>query len=103
MKANIMIIGMLISVLFIFGCSKSDNIGPGGTAMTIQQAMQIAQNSVCVSEGGPLTNKFSYNNNSRTWWIDLDIQKEGCFPACVVSEDNRTAEINWRCTGAIPP
>jgi hypothetical protein len=45
-----------------------------------------------------------YNENSKTWWFDanLNATKPGCNPACVVFE-NKTTEINWRCTGAVPP
>lgn len=46
-----------------------------------------------------------YNENSKTWWFDanLDATREGCNPACVVSEETKNAEINWRCTGLITP
>jgi len=70
--------------------------------MSIEEAIAIAENSDCVKEGN-LTDKHFYNPNSRTWWIDLDIKKKGCSPACVVSEETRSAEINWRCTGLIEP
>ena len=33
---------------------------------------------------------------------DLDIEKAGCNPACVINVETRTAEINWRCTGLLP-
>ena len=72
---------------------------PKGT-MTIDEALAIAKNSECVINS-TLTNNYFYNSNTRTWWIDLDLKKEGCSPACVVSEDTKTAEINWRCTGLI--
>jgi len=42
------------------------------------------------------------NENTGTYWINLDIKKEGCNPACVINLETRTAEINWRCTGALP-
>ena len=48
---------------------------------------------------GNLTGNMTYNNNSRTYWIDLDTIKPGCSPACVVYEDNKRTEVNWRCTG----
>jgi len=41
------------------------------------------------------------NEYTSTYWINLDIKKEGCNPACVVNIANRTAEINWRCTGLL--
>lgn len=72
--------------------------------MTIEEAMVIAQNGECVQEG-TLTNNYVYNEDTRTWWIDLDpyTEREECNPACVVYEDTKTAEINWRCTGALSP
>lgn len=73
--------------------------------LTIGEAIQIAQKSEC-AEKGSLTKKYSYNENSKTWWIDLTMKpefaKDICNPACVVFE-NKTAEINWRCTGLILP
>lgn len=69
--------------------------------MTLEEAIAIAQNSECVEEGN-LTENYMHNNNTKTWWIDLDIEKHGCSPACVVSEETMTAEINWRCTGLLP-
>ena len=62
--------------------------------------MEIAQGSDCVKEGN-LTNNYNYNPNSKTWWIDLDTEKEWCNPACVVEEYSGTAEINWRCMGIL--
>ena len=70
--------------------------------MTVEEAISIAKNSECVTEG-KLTDKYFYNAGTRTWWIDLNLKKEGCSPACVVSEDTKTAEVNWRCTGLIEP
>lgn len=72
-------------------------------SMTLEEARQAAQASVCTEEG-TLTEEASYNENSRTWWIGLEPEeeKQGCNPACVVSQDG-TAEVNWRCTGALPP
>ena len=43
------------------------------------------------------------NIDTGTWWISLDVKKEGCNPACVVFEESSEVEINWRCTGALPP
>jgi hypothetical protein len=42
------------------------------------------------------------NEGTGTYWIEMDVEKEGCNPACVVYPGNRTAEINWRCTGLNP-
>ena len=65
--------------------------------MSIEEAMKIAKKSECTG----LTDDYFYNENTRTWWIDLDLEKEGCNPACVVKEATKTAEINWRCTGLL--
>ncbi|MFH1240129.1 MAG: hypothetical protein V1672_02835 [Candidatus Diapherotrites archaeon] len=63
-------------------------------------AIEIAEASECIAEG-TLTDEISYNEVTKTWWINLNLEKEGCNPACVVSEETGTAEINWRCTGLI--
>ena len=66
------------------------------------QAREIAMNSECGEVGAPKENAV-YNDWTATWWIDLDAEKEGCNPACVVDVRTRKAEINWRCTGVLPP
>lgn len=65
------------------------------------EARTIAEQN-CIKGGESLAGDGSYNENSRTWWFDANLNstQEGCRPACVVSED-KTAEINWRCTGLI--
>ena len=72
--------------------------------LTLQAAQAVAVVSNCVKEG-TLSDKALYNVETRTWWIELApfVEKSGCGPACVVSEDSRTADINWRCTGLIAP
>ncbi len=75
-------------------CCKDDTI----ECMSITEARKIARNSEC---GDNLTDSYKCNNVTGTWWIDLDIQKEGCNPACVVDVIDRQAEINWRCTGLV--
>jgi hypothetical protein len=67
-----------------------------------QEAVEIAQNSECV-EHGQLKETRLCNPFTGTWWIDLDVDKPGCSPACVVNVSEKTAEINWRCTGLLPP
>ena len=66
-------------------------------------ARGIAEASACMDEG-TLKEDYIFNENSLTWWIDMDVANaEGCSPACVVSEPNGEAEINWRCMGLLPP
>jgi len=71
------------------------------SCMNLSEAVSIAQASECAKSGN-LASTSSYNNNSDTWWIDLDTVKQGCAPACVVYAGNKTAEVNWRCTGLLP-
>jgi parallel beta-helix repeat protein len=71
--------------------------------LTFEEARAIALTSTCVQEG-TLTDTCIYNEYSHTWWFGLEpfTENPNCNPACVVSEDARTAEINWRCTMATP-
>jgi len=72
--------------------------------LTEAQAKSIAEQT-CVKGGEALTSDGMYNENSKTWWFDANFNstQPGCNPACVVSEETKTAEINWRCTGLIVP
>jgi hypothetical protein len=67
----------------------------------VSSAYEIAAASECIEVGEILANP-TYNADSHTWWFDIDADKEGCNPACVVHLNQRV-EVNWRCTGAIPP
>ncbi|MDD5589956.1 MAG: hypothetical protein PHQ47_02145 [Candidatus Portnoybacteria bacterium] len=72
------------------------------SAISFDAAKIIAQKSDCAKEG-KIAGSWFYNQNTLTWWFDMDIKREGCSPACVVSEETRSAEINWRCTGILIP
>lgn len=72
-----------------------------GEQLTLSDALQIAQNSEC-GQQGELLESWLCNQNTGTWWIDLDIDKPDCNPACVIKVTSQEAEINWRCTGLIP-
>ena len=63
-----------------------------------EEAKEVAE-AECI-KGGESIGSGYYNEHSKTWWFDanLNVQKEGCRPACVVFLDG-TWEINWRCTG----
>lgn len=71
-----------------------------GAEMSYADAVSVAQQSECVQEG-TLTESRVCNETTGTWWIDLNIEKPGCNPACVVDIGARSAEINWRCTGLV--
>jgi hypothetical protein len=68
-------------------------------ALTEKEARVIAEKT-CINSSESLK-KGAYNQYTKTWWFDanLNSSQEGCNPACVVSEETKTAEINWRCTG----
>ncbi len=78
-------------------CIKADS----GNAMSLSEAKQIALASDCI-ENATLKDTYVCNGDTGTWWIDLDIEMEGCNPACVVKIETKTAVINWRCTGLLP-
>ena len=80
-------------------CHEKESVS---AAMTEDEARMIAQ-TACIKENETL-GQGMYNEHTRTWWFDamLTDTKSGCNPACVVSEDSKTAEINWRCTGLLP-
>ncbi|HIH38762.1 hypothetical protein J4460_03220 [Candidatus Woesearchaeota archaeon] len=97
---------MIIIVMLLIGCAPreaeeliKDTQSEKGVPMTVEEAGAIVLSSDCVKEGSIKGEPF-YNNITYTWWFDLDIDKPGCSPACVV-EDDKTADINWRCTGLI--
>ncbi len=71
--------------------------------LTAETARQIATTSNCTKLGEISQDSF-YNPSSKTWWFDItQTDKPDCKPACVVSEENETAEVNWRCSGGITP
>ena len=66
--------------------------------MGLDEALSIANNSNCKQVGDLQPSPYC-NYNTGTWWFDIDINRPGCKPACVVDIETKTAEINWRCTG----
>ncbi len=96
---------LILPLLILGGCSFNfapiENQENQNNSMTEAEARAIAEKD-CI-KGGETLDPGSYNENSKTWWFDanLNVEKEGCNPACVVSEETKTAEINWRCTGLI--
>ena len=70
--------------------------------ITQAEARSIAEKA-CI-KGGEALDDGIYNENTKTWWFDANLNstREGCNPACVVSEETKQVEINWRCTGVLP-
>jgi len=73
-----------------------------GASLSYQEAVEIAQRSECLAEGQLKETRFC-NEDTGTWWIDLEMEMPNCNPACVVDLNAGTAEINGRCMGAVPP
>jgi hypothetical protein len=67
--------------------------------LSLSEAKKIAVLGEC---GDNLKDTYICNEITGTWWINLDIEKEGCNPACVINVETKMAEINWRCTGLLP-
>jgi hypothetical protein len=67
--------------------------------LSLSEAKKIAVLGEC---GDNLKDTYICNEITGTWWINLDIEKEGCSPACVIDVETKIAEINWRCTGLLP-
>lgn len=84
-------------------CPAGGASGETKAKLSETEARVIAEKT-CI-KGGEALAAGTYNENSQTWWFDanLNATRPGCSPACVVSEETNSAEINWRCTGAIPP
>ncbi len=101
---NLKIIVMALVVIAIFVYFKNYPIRPTPTpilTMTESEARIIAEGT-CI-KGGETLSTGVYNQNTKTWWFDANLNavKNGCNPACVVDELTKTAEINWRCTGLV--
>lgn len=96
----LIILATVVFVAIIYGVYKL-NLSDG--RLSEVQARAIAEKS-CI-KGGESLAAGQYNENSKTWWYDANLNNThaGCNPACVVSEETRQAEINWRCTGAVLP
>jgi hypothetical protein len=53
----------------------------------------------CLSPSTQCEKTYFCNEGTGTYWINLNLTREGCSPACVINVDTSLAEINWRCTG----
>ena len=77
-------------------CVKADT----QESMPLSEAREIALKSECLQQG-ELTGESFCNDYTGTWWLDLESNRPGCAPACVVDISTKKTEINWRCTGLI--
>lgn len=107
MKEKLILIGLVLTLFLVGGClPKTSEITEEyctkiGTdeSLSLSEAKQMAVDSEC---GDRLKDTYMCNDDTGTWWIDLDIETEMCNPACVVNVATRQAEINWRCMGVLP-
>ena len=97
------ILAALTVTVYLSGCTQPSEMTCG--QMSLDEAIYVAENSNCLANDGRLKAETAFcNENTKTWWIDLDTQApEGCNPACVVNVETGQAGINWRCTGLIQP
>ena len=102
MKKTILFGLLLISIVFVAGCTQQGEVQYVCGDMELFEARQIALQSDCLLTG-TLEETQTCNNVTMTWWIDLNPYEpmEGCNPACVVDIATETAEVNPRCTGLI--
>lgn len=101
------VLGILVLITFVvldMSERKKREEWNNKIVLTEQEARSIAERD-CIKSGESLSSDSFYNENSRTWWFDANLVSSpaNCNPACVVSEASKSAEINWRCTGLIPP
>ncbi len=106
-----------VITLIVSGCSfpspKPEQINPAPTfsptpttntvlsRLTEAEARSIAES--ILNRGEELTSAGTYNQFSQTWWFDVNLVRQGCFPAIVVYEGTKKTDINWRCTGVLQP
>jgi hypothetical protein len=99
----VVLVLLLVTGIVVFELLSTDPVDSTTPNMSEIQARAIAERT-CV-KGGEVLGQGEYNENTKTWWFDanLNATQEGCNPACVVSGETKTAEINWRCTGLVDP
>lgn len=104
-----LLLGVLILVAFVFISYSELTVSPirrlcthtsTGASMTWTTARELALVSECSDEGN-FKEEPVCNEDTGTWWIDLDVYRSGCNPACVIDITTGDAVINWRCTGLV--
>jgi hypothetical protein len=97
----IAVVIIAVAAVYVFLKQPAGAPADNNAVLSASEALAIAKNSDCAKSGQVQEESF-YNENSQTWWFTLKAEKAGCNPACVVAAD-KTAEINWRCTGLLSP
>lgn len=61
-------------------------------------AQEAASKADVCTQVGTVSSRGWYNPASKTWWFDLqESSHPACSPACIIHDDTKAAEINWRC------
>lgn len=73
----------------------------GSSAIKLDQALNIASNSECSSQGTVSSWGAECNGYTGNWRLGFSPKEPhpGCGSACVVNTQTKQAEINWMCTG----
>lgn len=98
-------LGIILLLIIAIATVALRSVSPS-LSLADARAIATASASECLQKGTVGENG-TYNESSKTWWIDFTPKPEfaqaGCSPACVVDTTSKSAEINWRCTGAVTP
>lgn len=97
-KLVLIIVAILILVSGILIFYPSNNNSLKEARIKAQEAAQEIN--------ATLTGNYEQNNYTNTIWFELKDAtsiKSGCDPVSVYNVNTRKAEINWRCTGLLPP
>ena len=104
-----LLLGLLILLAFVFFSYSTITVGhlqescthsSTGASMTWVTARELALVSECSAEGG-FKERPICNEDTGTWWIDIDTDVSGCNPACVIDVTTGDAIISWRCIGVV--
>jgi hypothetical protein len=103
-KYILLVVSVLLLVLGGFYFLNTKNKTPKFSNVLSEPEARVIAEKTCI-KGGESLSSGTYNENSKTWWFDANLNavKPDCNPACVVSVETKQAEINWRCTGLIVP
>ena len=69
-----------------------------GKIMTMDKAKEIALASDC---GDRITDGIFCNSDTGIWLIDMNVQRPGCDPSCIVDIETEQATVDWKCTGIV--
>jgi putative hemolysin len=95
-RFTVLAVALIAALVVLAACVPLP--APQSPSTGLDEARAIAAHSEC-AQAGQIMKPAVYNENSGTWWIQMEANKPGCNPACVVDLKTKTAVVNWRCTG----